>query len=97
MVGQDIVHARHSDDGAHRRVGPDIGYLFSQAPYFPSVIQTFKILFYCFYHPNLSFRFMKIPQKNVAFLKTYTSTGYREPVSAMTSYQASFILIRIPF
>ena len=67
MIRQDIVHARHSDDGADRRMGPDIGHLFSQAPDFPSVIQTFQILFYCFYHLHLSFVFFMI----MPFLKRY--------------------------
>jgi hypothetical protein len=55
MVWQDIVHARRPYNGAHRRVGPDIGDFFSQAPDLPSVIQTLKVLFYCFYHPDFSF------------------------------------------
>jgi hypothetical protein len=54
MVGQDIIHAGGFDDAAKGRVGPDIGYLFSQTPDLPAVIHTFKILFNCFDHGLLS-------------------------------------------
>ena len=50
MIGQNIVHGRHPDNGADGWMCSDIGYFFPQTPDFPPVIQTFQILFHCFNH-----------------------------------------------
>jgi len=54
MIRQNVIHRSHPDNRADRRMGPDIFYLFAQAPDFPAVIQTFQILLHGLDHDPLS-------------------------------------------